>query len=91
MSFASFTINIVRRYETLDDLNFRKLTKTELELFAPIFDKANQTLTYYDPNLKRTNTIQTYTGDWKVVNKHIINDKRKNEGFSISFIAKRKR
>lgn len=72
-------------------LNFRKLTKTELELFAPIFDKANQTLTYYDPNLKRTNTIQTYTGDWKVVNKHIINDKRKNEGFSISFIAKRKR
>ena len=68
-------------------LQFRKLTKSELEILAPIFDSANQTVTYYDPNKKANYTMTTYTGDYEIVNKHIINGNVKNEGFQISFIA----
>ena len=72
-------------------LQFRKLTKAELEAIVPILDSATQSVTYYDPNKKANNTITTYTGDWEVVNKRIINNNGKNEGFSISFISVRKR
>lgn len=72
-------------------LQFRKLTKTELELIVPILDSPNQTVTYYDPYKKANTTITTYTGDYKVVNKSIVNSNKKNDGFSISFIAIRKR
>lgn len=68
-------------------LQFRKLTKTELEILVPILDKARQTVTYYDPNKKQNITITTYTGDYEIVNKNIINNNKKNEGFSCSFIA----
>lgn len=72
-------------------LTFRKLTKEEMEIVAPILDKAQQSFTYYDPVKKANTTIDTYTGDWGVVNKGMINNGRKNEGFQISFIARRKR
>ena len=72
-------------------LQFRKLTKAELEIIVPILDSANQTVTYYDPNKKTSTTITTYTGDYSIVNKSIINSDHKNEGFSCSFIAVRKR
>lgn len=72
-------------------LQFRKLTKTELELITPILDSASQTVTYYDPNKKANITMTTYTGDYEVVNKNIIRGNVKNEGFSCSFIAVRKR
>ena len=72
-------------------LQFRKLTKEELEIIVPILDAQNQTLTYYDPYKKANTTITTYTGDYSVVNKSIINGDHKNEGFSCSFIAIRKR
>ena len=72
-------------------LQFRKLTKTELEVIVPILDSARQTVTYYDPNKKATVTMTTYTGDYEISNKGIINRGRKNEGFSCSFIAVRKR
>ena len=73
-------------------LQFRKLTKNELELLAPIFDSANQTTTYYDPYKKANYTMTTYTGDYEIVNKNIIGqDSHKNEGFQISFIAVSKR
>ena len=72
-------------------LQFRKLTKTELELIVPILDSANQTVTYYDPNKKTNVTMTTYTGDYEITNKNIINSDHKNEGFSCSFIAIRKR
>ena len=68
-------------------LQFKRLTKEELETIAPILDSASQTLTYYDPVKRAKITISTYTGDWGVVNKSIIGS-RKNEGFSISFIAR---
>ena len=72
-------------------LQFRKLTKAELEVIVPILDAPNQTTTYYDPNKKTNVTMTTYTGDYEVVNKHIISGNVKNEGFSCSFIAIRKR
>lgn len=73
-------------------LQFRKLTKSELEIIIPILDSAKQNVTYYDPSKKQTITIETYTGDYKINNKGIIgNEGLKNEGFSCSFIAIRKR
>ena len=72
-------------------LQFRKLTKTELEAIVPILDSATQNVTYYDPNKKTNITIGTFTNDWELNNNGIINSYRKNEGFEISFIARRKR
>lgn len=72
-------------------LQFRKLTKSELEIIVPILDSARQSVTYYDPNKKTNVTMTTYTGDYEIVNKNIINGNRKNEGFSCSFIAISKR
>ena len=68
-------------------LQFRRLTKSELEIIVPILDSARQTTTYYDPYKKETITMITYTGDYEITNKSIINENRKNEGFSCSFIA----
>ena len=72
-------------------LQFRRLTKSELELLAPILDASGQSVKYYDPNKKATVTMDTYTGDWELTNKQIISGSRTNEGFGISFIAVRKR
>lgn len=72
-------------------LQFRKLTKSELEIITPILDSANQTVTYYDPTKKANVTMTTYTGDYEITNKNIITGNAKNEGFSCSFIAIRKR
>lgn len=72
-------------------LQFRKLTKAELETIVPYLDSATQSLTYYDPNKKQNVTIDTYTGDYEITNKYIIGTKRKNAGFSVSFISVRKR
>ena len=73
-------------------VNFRKLTKEELELIAPILDKPTQLVTYYDPVLKRAYTMSTYTGDWATLNRNTFENVAKaNESFSISFIARKKR
>lgn len=72
-------------------VEFGKLTKSELELLAPIFDSKYQTVTYYDPVKQALTTMTTYTGDWQVVNKGIVSGNRKNYGFSVSFIATKKR
>lgn len=69
-------------------LSFRKLSQAELETLAPILDKAWQTTTYYDPKLKRLNTIETYTGDWATRNRNTFSNVAKaNEPFEISVIA----
>lgn len=68
-------------------LQFRKLTKDELEIVAPILDSARQSVTYYDPNKKADITITTYTGDYEISNKTIISNGKKNQGFSCSFIS----
>ena len=72
-------------------VQFRKLNKTEMETIAPILDASRQTIKYYDPKKKTNVEMVTYTGDWKVTNKHIIDSNGKNEGFQISFISVAKR
>ena len=72
-------------------LQFRKLTKAELEIIAPILDASNQSIKYYDAKKRATVTITTYTGDWEITNKGELNKGRKNEGFSCSFISTKKR
>ena len=73
-------------------LQFRKLLKNELEEIIPTLDTATQSLTYYDPNKKQNVTMDTYTGDYEIVNKKTIDSiDRKSESFSISFISIRKR
>lgn len=68
-------------------LTFRRLSQAELNIIAPILDSASQTLTYYDPTLNTNVTLNTYTGDWEVINKSIS----RNESFDCSFIAKERR
>ena len=68
-------------------LQFRKLTKSELETVISILDLPRQTVTYYDPNKRDDVTMETYTGDYEIINKGLINKGHKNEGFSCSFIA----
>ena len=76
-------------------VQFKRLTKSELQTLAPILDSPRQTIQYYDPYKKTTTTMTTYTGDYEVVNKGIVEstNKRayKNEGFQISFISVAKR
>lgn len=72
-------------------VQFRRLTKAELEIIVPILDSVRQTVTYYDPNKKTNVTMTTYTGDYEIVNKHIVSGNAKNEGFSCSFIATSRR
>ncbi len=72
-------------------VQFRKLTKSEVEEIVPILDKARQSVQYYDPNKKKKITMTTYTGDYELTNKNIIDNLTKNEGFNVSFISVRKR
>lgn len=73
-------------------LQFGPLSKSELEIIIPILDSANQSVTYYDPNKKTNVTMTTYTGDYEITNKGIIDHYGlTSEGFSCSFIAVRKR
>lgn len=72
-------------------LQFKRLTKAQLETIIPILDSTTQSTTYYDPNKKANVTMTTYTGDYEIVNKHIIYGNAKNEGFSCPFISISKR
>lgn len=72
-------------------LQFGPLTQSQLETIVPILDSVRQTVTYYDPNKKRSITMTTYTGDYEFINKQLIYNNRTNEGFSCSFISVRKR
>ncbi len=76
-------------------LQFGPLTKAQLESGNPsliqILDSSYQTVTYYDPNKKSSTTMTTYTGDYELTNKDIVNGDVPNEGFSCSFISVRKR
>ena len=72
-------------------VQFRKLTQSELEILVPILDSATQTLKYYDPNKKTYVEMETYTGDYEITNKSIIDINHKNDGFQISFIARQRR
>ena len=69
-------------------LTFRKLTKAEMNIVAPILDSGSQTVKYYDPTKNQTVTITTYTGDWGYENKQIA---EKNDSFECSFISRERR
>ena len=71
-------------------VQFRKLTKIELETRIPMLDSARQTVRCYDPYKKGMTTMGTYSGDYEVINKGIIGH-IKNEGFQISFISTERR
>ena len=68
-------------------LQFKPLTKDELNIIAPILDSARQSVTYYDPSKNQNITMSTYTGDWELINTNI----NQNQGFSCSFISTEKR
>ena len=72
-------------------LQFRPLTKDELEIITPILDSASQTVTYYDPTKQTNVTMTTYTGDYEITNTNIVSNDMPNEGFSCSFISTKKR
>ncbi len=72
-------------------LQFGRLTKSQIETIVPILDSARQTIKYYDPRKRQNVEMQTYTGDYEITNKSIINSIHRNEPFSVSFIAVRKR
>lgn len=72
-------------------LQFRKLTKSEVEYLAPMLDSPYQSVRYYDANKKAYVTMQTYSNDWEMTNKNIINSNKKAEGFSWALISRRKR
>ena len=69
-------------------LTFRKLTKAEMNIIAPILDSGSQTLIYYDPSTNKNETISTYTGDWNYLNKNIMS---KNDSFECTFISRERR
>ena len=69
-------------------LTFRKLTKAEMNIIAPILNSGTQTLKYYDPDTNSNKTIRTYTGDWNYENKKIVS---KNDSFECTFIARERR
>ena len=72
-------------------LQFRKLSLNELVTIARLLDTATQTVSYFDPNKAEAYTMETYTGDWEVVNRAMLLNGGKNDGFECSFIATRKR
>lgn len=70
-------------------VTFRKLTKAELNIIAPILDSETQTVQYYDPNKNAVTSISTYTGDWQYENK--VMREKLDSSFNISFISRRRR
>lgn len=74
-------------------MQFRKLTKSEIELLVTTLDNPEQYLTYYDPKKRYRVTLKTYTGDYEILNKYFVSDKdgEENEGFSCAFISTEKR
>ena len=72
-------------------MHFKKLTPSEFKPIAKMLDYKSQTVKYYDPNKETYVEIKTYTGDYEVINKFIVDENTPNEDFSVSFIAVKKR
>ncbi len=70
---------------------FRKLTKSEIELLAPILDSPYQYTTYYDPYKQANVTMRTYSNDWEIKNKSFVDEARKGESFTWAVISTKKR
>jgi hypothetical protein len=72
-------------------LSFKPLTKSQVEAIAPILDSAYQKTRYYDPNKNDYITIDTYSNDWEVNNKNIIDYAMRNDPFEWTVISVDKR
>lgn len=72
-------------------MQFRKLTKTEIEFLTPVLDSAYQSTIYYDTSKKYYVAMNTYSNDWEQISKHIISGNTKTEGFSWAVISRSKR
>lgn len=72
-------------------MQFRALTREELELLAPYLDSAYQQVSYYDATKHRQVLMDTYSNDWEVINKNIISGEVKNAPFSWAVISVKKR
>ena len=70
-------------------LTFRKLTKAEMNIIAPILNAGSQTLSYYDPDTNQNETISTYSGDWNYENKKIV--EKLDSSFECTFISRERR
>lgn len=66
---------------------FKPLNKDELDELSPLFNSSIQSFTYYDPDLRRLNTMNTYTGNWAYDCMKV----QLAEPFNLSFIARDRR
>lgn len=66
---------------------FKPLNKEELDELSPLFNSSIQSFTYYDPDLQRLNTMNTYTGNWAYDCMKV----QLAEPFNLSFIARDRR
>ena len=73
-------------------MKFRGLYQNEVNFLQPILDNAVQTIVYYDPKAKGNIQIDTYSGDYEIIDKYFVNnDSCKNEPFDCAFISIEKR
>ena len=72
-------------------VQFKPMNQTEVEAIVPILDSATQSVSYYDPNKKQSVTMTTYSNDYEILCKNLMEDGSTAEGFSCAFIATKKR
>ena len=72
-------------------MQFRKLNRYEVEFLSDVLDSSYQKTIYYDSKKKSYRNMETYSGDWELYNKSIIDANRKAEGFSWAVISTKKR
>lgn len=70
---------------------FGPLSKEDLEPLITILDSPRQVVRYYDPYKRQYREMDTYTGDYTIINRNVITGNALNDGFEISFIAVKKR
>ena len=72
-------------------VQFKPMNQTEVETIVPILDNATQSVTYYDPNKRQSVTMTTYSNDYEILCKNLMEDGSTAEGFSCAFISTKKR
>jgi len=72
-------------------VQFAPLNQTDIEALVQILDSATQSVTYYDPYKKQSVSMTTYSSDYELLYKNLMDNGANAEGFSCSFIATKKR
>lgn len=68
-------------------LTYRRLNQNQLETISSIVNSQEQTSTFYDPELKKTITIATYTNDLEYSQKRI----GRVNNFDVAYISRKRR